>query len=65
MRLSRIISSLCLALLIWGMQDISVYAQKKDSPESSFNAINLRFQKFDNTPVTVQVSRPTGKGPST
>lgn len=52
MRLSRIISSLCLALLIWGMQDISVYAQKKDSPESSFNAINLRFQKFDNTPVT-------------
>ena len=52
MRPSRIISSLCLALLIWGMQDISVYAQKKDSPESSFNAINLRFQKFDNTPVT-------------
>lgn len=52
MRLSRIILSLCLALLIWGMQDISVYAQKKDSPESSFNAINLRFQKFDNTPVT-------------
>ena len=52
MRLSRTISSLCLTLLIWGMQDISVYAQKKDSPESSFNAINLRFQKFDNTPVT-------------
>lgn len=52
MRLNRYILCLCLAIFAWGGQDISMYAQKKDSPESSFNAIDHRFQKFDNAPVT-------------
>lgn len=52
MRLNRYILCICLAIFTWGGQDISMYAQKKDSPESSFNAIDHRFQKFDNAPVT-------------
>ena len=51
MRLNRYILCLCLAILSWGMHDVSMYAQKIDSPENSVNAINYRFQKFDNTPV--------------
>lgn len=51
MRMKRYILCLCLAIFAWGGLDISVYAQKPDSPESSFNAINQRYQKFDNSPV--------------
>lgn len=51
MRMNRYILCLCLALLSWGMQDICMYAQKIDSPENNVNAINHRFQKFDNSPV--------------
>lgn len=51
MRLKRNILGLCFALLIWGGQNISLYAQKPDSPENSVNAIDYRFQKFDTSPV--------------
>ena len=49
MRLNRYILCLCLAVLSWGVQE--VHAQKYGSPENTVNAINYRFQKFDNTPV--------------
>lgn len=52
MRLNRTIFCLCLAVLSWGMQERSVYAQKPDSPENSVNAIDYRFQKFNRTPVS-------------
>ena len=51
MRMKRYILCLCLAISVWGLQGISAYAQKKDSPENSVNAIDYRFQKFDNSPV--------------
>ena len=51
MRLSRYILCLCFAILSWGLLETSVYAQKIDSPENDLNAIDYRFQKFDNTPV--------------
>ena len=51
MKLNRYILCLCLAIFAWGGQGICVHAQKKDSPESSFNAIDHRFQTFDNSPV--------------
>lgn len=51
MRLKQYILCLCFAISAWGWQGADVYAQKKDSPENNVNAIDYRFQKFDNTPV--------------
>lgn len=51
MRIARYIALLGLAAFFWGMQAVSVFAQAPGSPENSVNAIDLRFQKFDNSPV--------------
>lgn len=51
MRMNRCILCLCLAIFAWGGPDICMYAQRKDSPESNVNAIDHRYQRFDNSPI--------------
>ena len=51
MKLNRYIFTLILTVLAWGMSGERMYAQKEGSPESTFNALDYRFQKFDNTKV--------------
>lgn len=51
MRMSRFISVFCLAILFLGLQESSVYAQHPQAPENSVNAINYRYQIFDDKPV--------------
>ena len=51
MKMSRFILLSGLALLFWGMQTVTVYAQNPGSPENSVNAIDHRYQVFDNSPV--------------
>ena len=51
MRIARYIVLLCLAAFIWGVQAVSMYAQRPGSPENSVNAIDLRYQKFDTSPI--------------
>ena len=46
MKKMRIILCLCLAAL-WALQGFDAYAQKKDSPENTVNAIDYRYQYFD------------------
>ena len=52
MKLNKYIFTLILSILFLGVTGERMYAQKPGSPETTFNALDYRFQKFDKSPVS-------------